>query len=872
MPAKPPIRGTVSVDVHTRPDSSPRGPALHPDGTLRFTPGAESQPGRSVADGDLDAIRPAPALAIKVQPAPLVTESPTPTTQPIEYYRLATSDALPAADASGLRTHKSRRYADLSDGGIVLVGRDADSGLLRAALASERIASGPVLLRDADSGLWHAADDGEAISVPLTETSLRDWRTELDFSTGQPDSDGLFSHDGKRFVVIHNHAYQALLDMQASTPAQKVWRIVKATDPVATDSENVYHASRSGASRAITRNAQNAWVLVSPGLIGGMRRREMAQANREILLQRYAPFAAAHQELVDSVTRYDSLWNEVHAQAEDNEGRTAALIAVEVHLLKHIKKQTEFIQSLVDNKDWLIHVKAGGVYKQELHTFRLDRVRYLNRLMAVMDFRIAPLFAKMSTENCKKMITHLNKKLKLIEDRQGVMEQVRKASPGAEPTLIELSQEVPSAERINFNKLTLYVHLFADAPDHSPNATMPSLASIDLITGELKNIPERSHPLALMLTLDQIRSDKSLFAAQLPIEGAKAEYAREIIALVEPIETRIETRLNDLFATFDRNTELPSLDQDIDFSFLPPRPSDSVTAAPPVTRKVFRTRRHGTSRILIGDTEAAADGSIVIKVANPLQPDGPAERYEQRHGEWLPVRPPLSSTPKPQLIAEANRLLVDVEKHSADARAREVQKDNPTGILEGLEKAVDSLREQARRLENLEKSQQDGEVNALLERLLSAADTLSSQGHGVLVRMYKNKQVLDIMRLNWLIDHAELKALKTVDRKQLGKGRDKSFLDVYSIRDRADDAPLWEAHFHYEKHNSEPLSFTIKGSHLKTLEQSKRGSESQRRDEQAGLPHVAIWRQTFDGRTAKRIFALASEAAAANLLIQSNRQ
>ncbi|MCR8933392.1 MULTISPECIES: hypothetical protein [unclassified Pseudomonas] len=81
----------------------------------------------------------------------------------------------------------------------------------------------------------------------------------------------------------------------------------------------------------------------------------------------------------------------------------------------------------------MVHLKVGGVYREELHTFRLDRVRYLNRLMAVMDFRIAPLFATTSAENCKKMITHLNKKLKLIEDRQNVMEQIRKAAPERGP-------------------------------------------------------------------------------------------------------------------------------------------------------------------------------------------------------------------------------------------------------------------------------------------------------------------------------------------------------------------------------------------------------------------------------------------------------
>ncbi|WP_239007546.1 hypothetical protein [Pseudomonas granadensis] len=867
MPIKTPSKGITTAQVHPRPDTAVDSPALRPDITVR--PGFETatsihppfRPGGSTGSIDPDAITSAPVITVH----PLTSPSETlgAAGLPLEHYRVMDAASLPAANLEGFRVHRGRQYVDVVDVGVVHVAKDADTGLYRAHLASESKPSGPVLVRDVDSGLWRPNDTDEVITASLADASLRAFRMDLDFSTSEPEIDGLFRHDGKRYVVIHNHAYQALLDTQASTPAQKVWRIVKARDPVASDSENVYHASRSGESRAITRNAQNAWVLVSPGLLGGMRRRETAQANRALLLQRYAPIAAAHQELVDSAARYDSLWSEARVQAQDSEGNTAALIAVEVHLLKHIKKQTDFVQSIVDNKDWLIHLKAGGAYKEELHTFRLDRIRYLNRVMAVMDFRIAPLFATLSADNCKKMISHLNKKLKLLQDRQDVMEQVRKAAPGTAPTLVELSREVPSAERINFNKLILYVHLFADAPALPPNTTMPSLASIDLVTGDLHNVPERSHPLALTLTLDQLRSDKSRFASQLSTDGGKATYAQEIITLIDPIETHIETRLNELYATFDRTTELPSLDQDIDFSFLPLQPSDSQTTPPPPTRKVFRTRRHGTSRILIGDTETAADGSIVIKVANPLQPDGPAERYEQRHGEWLPVRPPLAKTPKPQLIAEARRLLADVETHSAEARAREAQMDNPTNIVEDLGKPSETLKEQARQLQNLEKAQKDAEITNLIERLQSAADALSAQAHAVLVRMYKNKEVLDILRLNWLIDHAELNVRKTVDRKQLGKGKDKSFLDVYSIRDRTDDTPLWEAHFHYDRQDSAPLNFNDKGGHLKTLEQSRRGIESQRRDEQAGLPHAAIWRQTFDGKTAKRIFALASDAAVA---------
>ncbi|MBN6772860.1 hypothetical protein JRG42_05675 [Pseudomonas granadensis] len=859
MPIKSPPKSNTSGSTTVRPTATPDVTTPRSDTTLRpgfDSLGLPSRPLTPAGDADLDAITPAPAVTVHPSTSP--AEPHRPADLLLEHYRINGARGLPAANTEGLRVHKGRQYVDVVDVGIVQIAKDADTGLYRAHLASESKPSGPVLIRDGDSGFWRANDD-DVVTAPLTGFSLQAFRTDLDFSTSEPDIDGLFRHDGKRYALIHDHAYQVMLDKDGSTPVQKVWRIVNAKDPVATDGDNIYHASRSGESRAVTLNANNTWVSVSTGLLGGMRRHEAIP----ILLQRYEPFVARMNEINQSAERYNVLAAQADALPSGSAERTAALIVVEVHLLRHIKKQADNLQSIVDHKSWLIHLKANGVFAEELHALRLDHVKYLNRLMNVMNFRGESVFTTLTADNCVKIISFMNKKLKLLKDREAVMELILKADRGAAPILAELRNEVATAERINFNKLTLYVHLLAGTPDYSPNVTMRSLYSIDLITGDLQNIPEGAQPLSLMLTLDQIRAERGRFEAELSAGSVKAEYAREILALTDQFETGIETRLKEIFASFNRNTELPSLDQNIDFDFIPPRPSDSVSARPPSMRKVFRTRRHGTSRVMVGDMETAADGSVIVKVSNPFQPDGPVERYEKRQGEWLPVRPHIVSTPRPELIAEANRLLVDVEKHVAQTRTRETAKDNPTEIIEELEKAIDPLNEQARRLQNHDTAAEDAEIQSLAERLQTAADTLTAQGQRVLVRMYKNKDVLDIMRLNWLIDHAELKALKTVDRKQLGKGKDKSFLDVYSIRDRANDAPLWEAHFHYEKQNSEPLNFTIKGSHLKTLEQSRRGIESQRRDEQAGLPHAAIWRQTFDGKTATKIFALASNAAVA---------
>ncbi|WP_322845709.1 hypothetical protein [Pseudomonas sp. B33.4] len=863
MPLKPPVKGTHTVDVHVHPDTPPHGNASRPalgtragfDSSTSF--GHPSHPGRMFAEPDPDAIRLAPTVTVHRAISPVATRSPD--LQPLEHYWLTASARLPDADAEGFRTHKGRRYVDVPKGGIVLVGVDPDTGLPRARLAGELVASGPILIRDTDSGLWHPSNDADVFAAPLTEASLQAFRTELDFTAVEPDSDGMFNHHGKRYVVIDNHAYQAMLDPDASTPGQKVWRIVNSNDPVASDPANLYRSSRSGVSRAITRNEENNWVLVSTGLRGGMRRRDLIQANMAILMQRYEPFQQAHAALSESSERYNTLWGQARPLPDGSAEKNAALVAVEVHLLRHIKKQTDFVQSMIDARDWLPLVKATGLYKQELLTFQIERVEYLNRLMAVMDLRIRPTASGLDAENCKKIITHMNKKLKLLDDRQAVMEQIRKTDPGAAPELLELSQQVPGTERINFNKLTLYVHLFADTPEHSPSMTMHSLGAIDLITGDLKNVPEREHPMALVLAFDQIRHDRYRFETLLASDHPKAQYIKEIIALIEPIEKRIENRLTEIYETYERNNELPSLDQDIDFDFIPPQPVDTETDRPASSRKMFRTRQHGTYRVLVGDTETAVDGSVTIKVPDVLRPEAPPKHYEKRQGEWLPVRPAIAKKPRHQLINKANRLLTGVDKHLAEARMRELKKDNPTEILEDLGTATDKLVEQARRLENHETTAGDMEIQGLVDRLRTAADTLTRQGQTVLVRMYKNREVLDLMRVNYLMDQAELTVSKTVDRKPLGKGRSKSFLDVYSIRDRASGAPLWEAHFHYD--DTASLSFKVDGGHLKTLEQGRRGIESQRRDEQAGLPHVKIWRATFDGKTASKIFTLANEVA-----------
>lgn len=857
MSPKKPVKGSTKTNSSTRQDASQSGTTRNVTRQVSDTDRAQAA---QVGAAAVEAARPSPVVITQATSA-LADIGASGST--LERYFLPLPDHLPAAGTEGLRSYRGREYVDMAQGGIVMVSADTQTGLYRARLAAERHASGPTLLRDMGSGLWHSLNDGDPVAS--FDPTLETLRTDLDFKDAKTDADGLFRHDGRLYLSIHNKVCQAMHDAGASTASQKVWRIVNPNDPVASDIANIYRASRSGETRAVRRGKDNTWVYHLPAPKEGMPDAEPGGLSKEVLLQMNKPFQKVHSELDISIAVCDELSAQAMKLPDGSSERSAKLLALEVQLLKHSHKQADFVESLLLNRKWLALLKTGGLFKEELQTFRMDRVHTINRMIAAMDLRTRPEVTRLDAESCKKIIPFLSKKLRLLHERDVVIAEIRKADPGSAPILEELRQQGLPPERISFSKLTLFVHLFAGTPEHSPNLTMPSLASIDLTLGDLQKAPQRDQPLALLLTLDHIRSDKTRFEMQLDgIDASRAGYIREILDLIAPIEKRIENRLSDMLDSFERNNEMPSIDHDIDFDFLPPQPDPSENARPVPRRQIFRIRQHGTYRVLIGDMETGQDGNVIVKVPDPLRPNTPSARYEKRQGEWQPVRPPIAATPRPQLVAEAQRLLAGVEQHVAKANLDEARNTNPTEIVEDLDTASGALNEQARRLQNHENANQDVEILELITRLHTEAQSLAARGQNILVRMYKNKDVLDVMRLNYLIEAEELSVSKTVDRKPLGKGANKSFLDVYSISDRADGTPLWEAHFHYDQPTTQPLNFSIRGGHLKTLEQSRRGIEAQRRDELAGLPHVAIWRQTFDGKTATRIFALASPAAKPN--------
>ena len=855
MPAKPPSKGVTSVEVHNPPlrpthDHLPRHDASHAFRPVEHSPINGQTSGRIPDSTDPDMISPAPSVSVSEthsDPAAI-------TTPPLlDAYRIGPNTRLPVADASGFRRFKGRQFVDMHDGSILQISLDPDTALYRARLGSESRPSGPILFHDPHSNRWHPLIDFEKGPLPLSASRLETFRTPLDFSGADPDSDGLHGFEGKRYVIIENHAHQVMRDVDASSPERGVWRVVNPKDPVAADSENIYRASRSGETLAITRNPDGIWTTSLDGLKGGMRRTAQTQDNKAYLLQKYEPVRKAFEALDTSSKRYGELWDSARYLPEGSQAEKEALIRLEVHVIKHTRMQADYAKSLIDNKDWLILLKAGGLYKSELHTHQLSRIDYFNKLIAVMDRRAYPTMHAITVESLKNNLAHLNKKLKIMNDRQDVMEQVRKADRSATSELDELNHGVPTVDQIHSSQYNICLRLISDDPENPPPFGMRSAMGMHLLEKDLNKVSGYSEPLALQLTLENIRSDRAGFESlDTSADPLKAGYISQALSLMDAFEKKIDNRLNAIHEQVDSNSQLPLYDQDIDFDFLPEQSVGAADTTAP--RKLFRTRHHGTYRVLVGVRDTVADGSVTLNVPDLFKPHEPPQRYEKIDGEWRRIRPATTLTPRPQLVSSATECLERVNEHITQARKMEARKDNPTNIVEFLGAETDRLRDLAQRLQVTVRVTEDAEASGLISRLKTAAASMEAEGQSILIRMYKNKDVLDVLRLNFLLDQSQLKVVKTVERRQMGKGRDKSFLDVYLINDRSDNAPLWEAHFHYDRQDRPALDYTLKGAHMKTLEQSKLGSAFQQREEQAGRPHPRIWRELISPRVAQKLF------------------
>lgn len=301
MKSKTAVKGTATVEIHTRPTlhSEDPGrispPSIRPDFDPQTTPVSILLTGtaRLPEDTRADAILPAPPVVIG-EPAPQsraalsIPSTPTPPT--LASYLVTRVAHLPKANAQGLREFKGRQYANLADGGVVPIGIDSRTGLYRARLLTEQLPSGPVMANDPATGHWHPRNDLESIIFPLSDTRLEAFRSELDFSNVEPDSDGIIHHNGRLYAAINDHTYQLLHDLEASSPQISVMRIVRGEDPIAVDENNIFVATRPGRSEPVVLDPRDGWMGVHVAGQGGMRRNEREHPVRQSLIARFAAF------------------------------------------------------------------------------------------------------------------------------------------------------------------------------------------------------------------------------------------------------------------------------------------------------------------------------------------------------------------------------------------------------------------------------------------------------------------------------------------------------------------------------------------------------------------------------------------------------
>ncbi len=857
MSPKLPLRGVITVDVHTRAAEPTTGTARRPTAPATGHEMHTSQNlGRTPADVDLDEIRPAPVVSIS--PTSYSSQPVTHAVQePLKHYWIGAEVQLPEADAEGFRFFKGRRYVDVPDGGTVHVLADPQTGQYRARLTSELQPSGPVLSRDPDSNLWRPLDDFAPIRYPLTANRLEAFRAHPDFTDVVPDPDHLHRFNGKLYVVIDKHAYQVLHDQDCSSPHTAVMRIVRPEDPIARDDLNRFVATRPGRSEPVVYDPRIGWMGMAVGGVSGMpnpRRNTIVKSAVSNVTTRLTNDTVEINAAVLSAIQLETEWHAAKGLPTERD----AVVKLEVQIRRLIPLLEKSRDYYLNRRNELALVKDSTVYKKELLERQIALVGAYTRLMIVRDTRsLQELRAPTDIlETYRTAAKYLEEKLATMEKRQQTAADVLKSSPSSQIELTEAGFDPYEIHTVTARWVDARSRLLTDVPTGTnfiPARLAGAFAEVTLTFQTIEDMPYDARIAVLSMMLDQcaaIRASYQRFA--LPADAAHAKSRDEITQAIQAFETTVEEHLDRYHHNLEKASALPVNEQPIDFDFIPAQDRAGPAQAP---RRVFRARHHGTYRICIGQPRRTLSGEEVIDVMSTDHQPQALRTYERHEGEWQRIVP-TRDTPLDTLMAEATQGLEQTESHLHSARQEERARETASNILHTLDKKaeeLDDLRSQIERAPNPLAT-----VTApLIQRLRQDSQRLRDEGENIRVRLYKDKTYLSADRIAYLISHGHLSAKQTLVRAHRGKGEDKHYLDIYVLNDRQTREPLWHAHFKYDRPETPAMNFKVKGGHLKTLAQSGSGASSQRMDEQAGRPHVAIWRHTLDGRTAEKIFALA---------------
>lgn len=870
MPIKPPIRGSTIASVHGThvSDSVPRpGNRNSVGGTLVFPSPARlpSTPTLTPTDPAQPVITPVPprvGLRSTANSAPV----PALPERSLKDYWITSLAVLPAHDAQGISVHRGRQYVKVPDGGTVQIGVDPASGLYRAKLPSELIPTGPVLKPDAESALWYPVERSVPLTYALSTARLEAFRTNLDFSTADPGSDGLYRFNGKLYARIEQHAYQVLHDLDASSPQRPVMRIVRPEDAVASDADNLYVATRPGSSEPVAFDSRYGWqgtivygaagmprTVTQPSSVFWQRLEVASELDRINL--RVQTAHEKRQELIAAWLTAKDLEGEPATRVA---GELRALVNRELHSHKELKSLGKALNYYRDQKSVVSTLITEEDYRTKMIALQKKQMLAYQQLVECGLSRRAlegPLL-DLTPDRLPRTVSFLNRLMGHLKERQLIADNLLKkwkVSPD------DSSDILSSADTHNVvASWVLTKSILLDNPQAAGNAVQASDLAVQFgqatfVYAALGKIPQELHVSVLSGLSQQCAALRDWYdRLDLPAGPEHATSRNDINAEIQALEHTLETRLTRIYLDQPDSSARPAPEQPIDFDYIPPQDRSGPEPKP---WRLFRAKKHGVSKISIGASRRTALGEEVIDVSNPFDPKQTVQTYEHREGEWRPAQT-VREKPLPALLADADQQLHKSDSHVKTALREERGKINPDNIVETLEEKAKALDDTALQLQRFERS--DANAGALIQKLKQDSQRLRTTGEDIRVRIYKDKNFLCVDRVIYLIDRGHIRAQKTATRLKRGKRQDREYLDIYVLTDAHTGAPLWHAHFHYPAVDTSALNFNVRGAHLKTLEQSAMGSVSQRREEQAGRQHVAIWRHYFDGRTAQRIFDLAA--------------
>ncbi|QBF24922.1 hypothetical protein EXN22_04140 [Pseudomonas tructae] len=710
----------------------------------------------------------------------------------------------------------------------------------------------------------------------LSPQRLRVGPRPLPSDTTAPDT-GIHIHEGTTYAMIEGAAYPIVPDAQASTPEWPVWRLADSprSDSPAIDlyRQHWYYARLPGAAGMPRRGSRLAQLQEQNRAAATAQHAAQLQQRQNTRQQ----LSELNQALLATAAQMTQVTAQVNDAIEGSDAQQQAVVTLVVtywKAIKHISAKIQLLEAFDDSQTL--------PQQRDMHEYRLH---CLQKIMLSQDLAFTSETGEFLTnphqgehyryrQQRRRILQHLEEKRPFLDRHADYLQTLAHRFPDdrTETFIAQAKEDFPATPLMREAAMILFkmdLLVIGDPLDTQAPVLFNAQAAEHLVQlhdilttyTELDSLPDNYH-LSLLDDLQrQLESQQgALKSMQDTAATLDKTHLRDIDQALGKLIQQIQQRLESMYRDLKSNALLTLDPQALDTDFLPAQSSRQPVARP--RKRVIKVRQQGTTVLKVGETHTSDQGLAVVEIISPGIVSGPrVQRYANPvDGYWQllptdrqPARPPASLAPQ---VAEANRLVDQVEQQLGAARQDAQKKQNPTNIVESLERHAGALDVLAH---GINSSSPNAEQRTLLERLRAAAQRLRRHGEELRIMLYKSPETLDISRLLYLMEHQQVSVHKTLARAPRGKGRNKHFLDVYEIRDAQGHRPvLWEAHFHYSTSTTAMDQFQLKGAHLKTLAQARLGSASQAQAEREGQAHVPIWRAAFSPQAARLLFSAAT--------------